>query len=238
MPDMLELEQVSVSYGSISAVRNVSLHIDDGEVVTLIGANGAGKTTLLKAISRLLGLVTGRIRLAGEDITQTDAHLVARRGIAHVPEGRRLVPNMTVEDNLRCGAFVRSDAEAIEADLERVMDRFPRLRERAAQLAATLSGGERQMVAIGRALMARPKLLMLDEPSLGLAPALVAEVFRIIGELRAEGRTILLIEQNATEALACSDRAYVLRVGEVVAEGSSEEVLRSSALREAYFGMH
>lgn len=235
---MLEVADLSICYGSIAAIRNVSISVSQGEVVTLIGANGAGKTTLVKAISGLIPVAGGKISFRGKNLTANEPHLIARMGIAHVPEGRKLVPSMTVEENLRCGAFCRKDKAAIESDLDAVMTRFPRLRERAHQLAMTLSGGERQMVALGRALMASPELLILDEPSLGLAPLLVEEVFQIIRELKAEGKTILLIEQNAVEALDCSDRAYVLRVGEVVMKGPSAELLQSPALREAYLGIH
>lgn len=235
---MLEVADLSICYGSIAAIRNVSISVSQGEIVTLIGANGAGKTTLVKAISGLIPVAGGKISFRGKDLTVSEPYLIARMGIAHVPEGRKLVPSMTVEENLRCGAFCRQDKAAIESDLDAVMTRFPPLRERASQLAVTLSGGERQMVALGRALMARPELLILDEPSLGLAPLLVEEVFQIIRELKAEGKTILLIEQNAVEALDCSDRAYVLRVGEVVMKGPSAELLQSPALREAYLGIH
>jgi branched-chain amino acid transport system ATP-binding protein len=234
---MLEIRNLSVAYGSITALKGVSLSVQKGEIVTLIGANGAGKTTLVKTIAGILTPKSGEIVFRGEDIAGTEAHVIARRGITLVPEGRRLVPTMTVEENLRCGAFHRNDLKEIEADLEHVMTRFPRLRERRHQIAMTLSGGESQMVALGRGLMARPELLMLDEPSLGLAPKLVDEMFAIIQTLKQEGRTILLIEQRAAEALACADRAYVLRVGEVVMEGPSRKLLQDPALREAYLGM-
>lgn len=235
---MLEVSDLSVCYGAITAIRNVSISVSEGEVVTLIGANGAGKTTLVKTISGLLRAASGKVSFRGRNLTACESYLIARMGIAHVPEGRKLVPDMTVEENLRCGAFCRTDKAVIESDLDAVMTRFPRLRERADQLAVTLSGGERQMVALGRALMARPELLILDEPSLGLAPLLVEEVFQIIRELKKEGKTILLIEQNAIEGLSCSDRAYVLRVGEVVMEGNSQKLLQSPQLREAYLGIH
>ncbi len=235
---MLEVKNLSVRYGSITAIRNVSITVGRGEVVTLIGSNGAGKTTLAKAISGLLPVSDGSIVFDSAQLTRRPAHEIARMGIAHVPEGRKLVPSMTVEENLRCGAYCRDDKAGIERDLQAVMTRFPRLRERARQISMTLSGGERQMVAVGRALMAGPRLLILDEPSLGLAPVLVEEVFQIIRELKAEGKTILLIEQNAVEALGCSDRAYVLRVGEVVMQGASSELLQSPALRESYLGIH
>jgi branched-chain amino acid transport system ATP-binding protein len=235
---MLEVENLTVKYGAIAAVRGASLTVNHGEVVTLIGANGAGKTTLVKAISGLLTKSGGRVVFQAEDITALPAHSITRRGLIQVPEGRKLVPTMTVEENLRCGAYRRSDQSEIEVDLDLVMTRFPRLRERRRQVAATMSGGERQMLAIGRALMARPELLILDEPSLGLAPLLVDEVFQIIREFKAEGKTTLLIEQNAVEALNCSDRGYVLRVGEIVMQGPSSNLARDEGLRHAYLGVH
>jgi branched-chain amino acid transport system ATP-binding protein len=235
---MLEVHNLTVRYGAISAVRDVSLLVHEGEVVTLIGANGAGKTSIVKALSGLLPKAGGEAIFRGTNITSLPAYEVTRLGLIHVPEGRKLVPTMTVEENLRCGAFRRSDKKEILADLDRVMTRFPRLRERRQQVAGTMSGGERQMLAIGRALMARPELLILDEPSLGLAPLFVDEVFAIIRELKAEGKTILLIEQNALEALAASDRAYVLRVGEIAMQGKSSELAHDEGLRHAYLGVH
>lgn len=234
---MLEVDALEVRYGAISAVRNVSLRVDAGEVVTLIGANGAGKTSIVKAISGLISHQAKAIRFRGAEIGALPAHEITRRGIVHVPEGRKLVPNMSVEENLLCGAFCRDDRAAIRDDLERTMDRFPRLRERRRQVAATMSGGERQMLAIGRALMARPEFLILDEPSLGLAPLLVDEVFRIIGELSREGKTILLIEQNAVEALNSSHRAYILRAGEIVMEGRSADLAADPGLKKAFLGV-
>ena len=234
---MLEIRDLAVAYGSILALKNVSLTVNKGEIVTLIGANGAGKTTLVKTIAGLLTPKSGDIRFHDQAIAGTEAHLIARGGITLVPEGRKLVPTMTVEENLRCGAFHRDDVDGIEADLDSVMTRFPVLRERRQQVTMTLSGGESQMVALGRGLMARPKLLILDEPSLGLAPKLVEAMFDIVRMFKQEGRTVLLIEQRATEALACSDRAYVLRVGEVVMEGPSRKLLQDPTLREAYLGM-
>jgi len=234
---MLDIRNLAVAYGSIMALKNVSLSVNKGEIVTLIGANGAGKTTLVKTIAGLLKPKSGEIRFRDENIAGNEAHLISRGGITLVPEGRRLVPTMTVEENLRCGAFHRVDQDGIEADLDAVMTRFPVLRERRRQETLTLSGGESQMVALGRGLMARPELLMLDEPSLGLAPKLVEAMFDIVRALKQEGRTILLIEQRAVEALACADRAYVLRVGEVVMEGPSRQLLQDPALREAYLGM-
>lgn len=235
---MLEISDLTVQYGAISAVRNISISVGKGEVVTLIGANGAGKTSIVKAISGIVAKSGGRTKFRDRDITGMPAHEITRLGLIHVPEGRKLVPDMTVEENLMCGAYCRDDRAEIARDLDKVMDRFPRLRERRTQQAATMSGGERQMLAIARALMARPQLLILDEPSLGLAPLLVDEVFNIVRELKSENRTILLIEQNAVEALDASDRAYVLRVGEVVMEGESVKISKDPALREAYLGIH
>jgi branched-chain amino acid transport system ATP-binding protein len=235
---MLEVSNLTVRYGAINAVRDVSLSVRVGEVVTLIGANGAGKTSIVKALSGLVPKAAGKATFRGKDITSIPAHEVTRLGLIHVPEGRKLVPNMTVEENLMCGAFCRNDKPEIVADIDRVMTRFPRLRERRAQVAGTMSGGERQMLAIGRALMARPELLILDEPSLGLAPLLVDEVFNIVREFKGEGKTILLIEQNALEALNASDRAYVLRVGEIAMQGKSSELANDEGLRQAYLGVH
>lgn len=235
---MLDVQDLTVSYGAISAVRNVSLTVKAGEVVTLIGANGAGKTSIVKALSGLIPKASGKARFGETDISSSPAHEIARLGLVHVPEGRKLVPSMSVEENLICGAYCRSDKNEIAADLDRVMTRFPRLRERRRQMAGTMSGGERQMLAIGRGLMARPELLILDEPSLGLAPLLVEEVFNIIAGLKQEGKTILLIEQNALEALDSSDRAYVLRVGEVVMSGRSSDLAQDPELRRAYLGVN
>jgi branched-chain amino acid transport system ATP-binding protein len=234
---MLEVAGLTVKYGAVTAIRGVSLHVAKGEVVTLIGANGAGKTTLVKAVSGLLPKAGGEVAFRGRSIHREAAHRITRLGLIHVPEGRKLVPSMTVEENLRCGAYCRDDRVGIEQDLDRILVRFPRLKERYAQHAATMSGGERQMLAIGRALMARPELLILDEPSLGLAPLMVEEVFNIIRELKSEGKTILLIEQSAMEALACSDRGYVMRVGEVVMEGRASQLLDDDGLRRAYLGV-
>jgi branched-chain amino acid transport system ATP-binding protein len=233
----LEINNLTVCYGAINAVRNVSIKVGAGEVVTLIGANGAGKTSIVKAISGLEPKAGGTAWFNDIDITNMPGYEITRRGLIHVPEGRKLVPNMTVEENLLCGAFCRTDRDAVADDMERTMDRFPRLRERRKQVAATMSGGERQMLAIGRALMARPDFLILDEPSLGLAPLLVDDVFRIIGELSSEGKTILLIEQNAMEALNHSHRGYVLRAGEIVMEGRSADLAADPGLRKAFLGV-
>jgi len=233
----LEINNLTVRYGAINAVRNVSIKVGAGEVVTLIGANGAGKTSIVKAISGLEPKASGTAWFNDIDITNMPGYEITRRGLIHVPEGRKLVPNMTVEENLLCGAFCRTDRDAVADDMQRTMDRFPRLRERRKQVAATMSGGERQMLAIGRALMARPDFLILDEPSMGLAPLLVDDVFRIIGELSDEGKTILLIEQNAMEALNHSHRGYVLRAGEIVMEGRSADLAADPGLRKAFLGV-
>ncbi len=235
---MLDVTNLTVSYGAISAVRNVSLTVKAGEVVTLIGANGAGKTSIVKALSGLVPKASGATKFRDADISSLPAHEITRLGLVHVPEGRKLVPSMSVEENLICGAYCRTDKQGIADDLDAVMARFPRLRERRHQLAGTMSGGERQMLAIGRGLMAKPELLILDEPSLGLAPLLVEEVFNIIAGLKQEGKTILLIEQNALEALNSSDRAYVLRVGEVVMSGQSDKLAEDPELRRAYLGVN
>jgi branched-chain amino acid transport system ATP-binding protein len=235
---MLEVNNMTVKYSAVTALRDVTIRISKGEVVTLIGANGAGKTSLVKAVSGLLPKASGTVTFRGGDITRHPAHKITRLGLIHVPEGRKLVPDMTVEENLRCGAYCRDDKAEIERDLEKIVTRFPRLKERYSQHAATMSGGERQMLAIGRALMAKPELLILDEPSLGLAPLMVDEVFNVVRELKAEGKTILLIEQSAMEALSCSDRGYVMRVGDIVMQGPAADLLQDEELRRAYLGAH
>ena len=233
---MLRLEEVWASYGSFQALFGVSLEVGAGEAVAVIGPNGAGKTTLLRAISKLIP-VRGRITMEGTDLATVPAHQVVARGIAQVPEGRRLFPGLTVEDNLRMGAF-HQEARARYADrLEFVYGLFPRLRERRDQLAGTMSGGEQQMCAIGRALMSGPKLLLLDEPSAGLAPVVVQQVFELIGQIRAEGFTVLIVEQNVRQVLRVVDRAYLLEAGTIRASGSAEELLASEAIHEAYLGI-
>lgn len=234
---MLDVENLTVSYGAISAVRNVSLTVKIGEVATLIGANGAGKTSIVKALSGLIPKTSGKIRFCGSDISALPAHEITRRGLIHVPEGRQLVPSMSVEENLMCGAYCRSDRSAIAADLDAVMTRFPRLRERRRQLAGTMSGGERQMLAIGRGLMAKPELLILDEPSLGLSPLLVEEMFELIGRLRREGLSILLVEQNVAQALELADRVYVIENGALRFDGLPAQLMGSDELRQAYLGL-
>jgi branched-chain amino acid transport system ATP-binding protein len=233
---VLELDGVDAFYGRIQALRGVTFHIDAGEIVALIGSNGAGKTTTLRTISGLMHPANGSIRLEGAEISRTPAHEIVRRGVCHAPEGRRVFARMQVIDNLQMGAYARSDGD-IGTDLERVYKLFPRLRERATQLAGTLSGGEQQMLAIGRALMARPKVLMLDEPSLGLAPILVELIFTIIKDINASGVPILLVEQNASKALELAHRGYVLETGNIVTQGSGAELLRSPEVQRAYLGL-
>ncbi len=231
---MLKVENINVYYGKINAVKNVSFEVNDGEVVALIGANGAGKSTMLKTVSGLLHPKTGTITFNGEDITHTEPHKLIPKGLSQVPEGRRIFLQMTVLENLEMGAFTRKGS--IDADIEDVFKRFPRLEERKKQVAGTLSGGEQQMLAMGRALMSHPKLLMLDEPSMGLAPILVDQIFDIIKELHKAGTTILLVEQNAEKALAIADRTYVLESGKIVLTGTGEELAKSDAIKKAYLG--
>ena len=233
---LLGITDLHVNYGGIAALRGVTLDVGAGEVVALIGANGAGKSTTLRAVSRIVPVRSGTIEFSGHDLLQRRAEEVVRLGIAHAPEGRRVLTRLTVEDNLLLGAYVRSDPDGIEADLQAHYDVFPRLRERRTQPAGTLSGGEQQMLAIARALMSRPTLLLLDEPSLGLAPIIVAEIFRIVDDLRARGVTILLIEQNARLALKHSDRAYVLETGAVSISGRSAELMADERVQAAYLG--
>jgi len=233
---MLDVRDVSVSYGKIRALKGVSLSVRRGEVVTLIGSNGAGKSTLLRAISGLLHPDSGRIELDGAPITRLAAHRIARLGLRLVPEGRGLLTRMSVRENLLMGRYAARAGSGGTGDLETVLERFPVLAERQQQLAGTLSGGEQQQLAIARALLARPAILMLDEPSLGLAPLLVKEIFRIVRRLKEEGSTILLVEQNAKQALQVADRAYILETGQIVLEGPASELLRGEAVQRAYLG--
>lgn len=233
---LLELNNLCVNYGGIQALQNIHLTINAGEVVSLIGANGAGKSTALRAISKIVNLRQGQIIYNGRDISRRQAHEVVKLGIAHSPEGRRVLTQQTVLANLELGAYVRSDFAAVKADLARQFEIFPRLAERRTQLAGTLSGGEQQMLAIARALMSRPKLLLLDEPSLGLAPAIVKEIFTIIQNLRSTGVTILLVEQNANLALQIADRAYVLEAGKITLTGIGLDLLNDERIRSAYLG--
>ena len=232
---MLTVNNINVYYGNIHAIKGISFDVNDGEIVTLIGANGAGKSTILKTVSGLLRARTGDILFEGQDIHATAPHKIVGLGLAHVPEGRRVFARMTVEENLEMGAFTQPNS-AIEADIENVYQRFPRLKERRKQIAGTLSGGEQQMLAMGRALMSHPKLLMLDEPSMGLAPILVEQIFSIIQELHAGGTTILLVEQNAQAALDVADRAYVLETGRIVLSGTGAELMASDSVQKAYLG--
>ncbi len=237
MMALLEVEGIDVFYGELQALWGVSLKVDEGEFVALIGPNGAGKTTTLKAISGLLKPAKGQIVFDGKDITGLPPHTIAAMGIAHVPEGRQIFPGLTVLENLKIGAYVRRAREKFEESLEFVFSLFPRLKERRNQIAGTLSGGERQMLAIARGLMSRPKLLMLDEPSLGLAPKLVLEVMDTLKRLHGEGLTILLVEQNVKYALELADRAYVLETGRVVMEGPGRELLEDPRIKSAYLGI-
>ena len=236
MADMLEIKDIHVYYGAIHAIKGVSLSVRQGEIVTLIGSNGAGKSTTLRTISGLLKPKEGDILFEGESIAGRPAQDIVKAGISQVPEGRRIFANMTVMENLELGAFSRSDADGIEADMHMVFKRFPRLLERKEQAAGTLSGGEQQMLAMGRALMSKPKLMMLDEPSMGLAPILVDQIFDIIRELHSSGVTILLVEQNAQMALSVANRAYVLETGTISMSGDAQDLLQNDDVRKAYLG--
>jgi branched-chain amino acid transport system ATP-binding protein len=233
---LLEVEGLAAHYGRIQALSGVSLRVEEGEIVTLIGANGAGKTTTLRAISGLIRPSSGTIRFAGQEITRTTPDLIVRAGLVQSPEGRRVFARMTVRENLELGAYTRGVPAEVASDLQRVIAIFPRLEERFAQKAGTLSGGEQQMLAIGRALMSRPRLLMLDEPSLGLSPILVETIFGVIREINQQGTTVLLIEQNARQALAIASRGYVLEVGKIVFAETAANLMASEAVRAAYLG--
>jgi branched-chain amino acid transport system ATP-binding protein len=233
---VLEIEQLVCCYGKVEALKRVSLVVRKGELVTLIGANGAGKTTTLKAISGLLPPTGGRMLFEGEDITRASPRHILSRGIAHCPEGRHVFPDMTVQENLEMGCYLRSDASAIATDIARIFESFPVLAERRRQVAGTLSGGEQQMLAIGRALMSRPKLVLFDEPSLGLAPNIVERTFEIIRSIRAEGTTVLMVEQNAYAALDMCDRGYLLESGTLTLEGTGRELIDNPHVRKAYLG--
>lgn len=233
---MLEVKNLSVHYGMIQAVRNVNFKVNEGEIVSLIGANGAGKSTILKTLSGLIHPSEGEILYLGENIASTSAKKIVEKGLVQVPEGRHVFPGLTVKENLELGAFLRKDKEEIQKDMEAVFERFPILKERKDQDAQTLSGGEQQMLAMGRALMSRPKLLFLDEPSMGLAPIFIREIFKIIQEIQKTGTTVLLIEQNAKMSLSISNRAYVLETGSVVLSGTGQELLESDEIQKAYLG--
>ena len=233
---MLKVENLSVHYGMIQAVRDVSFEVNEGEVVSLIGANGAGKTTILRTLSGLVRPSSGRIEFLGQEIQKTPAQKIVASGLSQVPEGRHVFPGLTVMENLEMGVFLKKNREENQANLKKVFSRFPRLEERKNQDAATLSGGEQQMLAMGRALMSTPKLLLLDEPSMGLAPIFIQEIFDIIQDIQKQGTTVLLIEQNANKALAIADRGYVLETGKIVLSGTGKELAASDEVRKAYLG--
>lgn len=233
---MLEIKDIEVFYGMIQAIKGVSFEVNEGEVIALIGANGAGKTTILHSITGLIAPKKGQILFEGQDITSTPAHKIVSMGMAHVPEGRRVFAQLTVLENLKMGAFTRRDKEEVEESLIRVYKRFPRLEERKNQMAGTLSGGEQQMLAMGRALMSRPRIILMDEPSMGLSPIFVNEIFDIIREVSEGGTTVLLVEQNAKKALSIADRAYVLETGNIVLDGKAEDLLNDDSVKKAYLG--
>lgn len=233
---MLEVKDLEVSYGLIRAIRGVSFEVNEGEIVALIGANGAGKTTIMHAVAGLIPKQAGRVSFLGNDITSVPAHTLVPMGMAQVPEGRRIFQELTVEENLRLGAYTRKDKKEIEATLERLYGRFAILRERAGQIAGTLSGGEQQMLAMSRALMSHPRLLLMDEPSMGLSPLYVSTIFDMIGQINREGTTVLLVEQNAKKALSIASRAYVLETGLITRTGTGDELLHDDSVRAAYLG--
>lgn len=233
---LLKVENINVYYGVIHAIKNVDFEVNQGEIVALIGANGAGKTSVMKTISGLIHSRGGSIQFDGHEISKLAAHKIPGLGLVQVPEGRRIFTQMTVLENLEMGAYLRNDKEEIQKDLEKIYHRFPRLKERKNQLAGTLSGGEQQMLAMGRALMAKPKLLLLDEPSMGLSPILVNEIFDIIKKINADGVTVLLVEQNANKALSIANRAYVLETGNITISGDAKEVANNPKVKEAYLG--
>lgn len=233
---MLEVKDLKVSYGMIQAIKGISFHVDQGEVIALIGANGAGKTTTLHTMTGLCQAESGSILFEGKELTKVPPHKIVTLGMAHVPEGRRVFSDLSVYENLKMGAYAVKDKKKIEETLERVYERFPRLKERKNQLAGTLSGGEQQMLAMGRALMSQPKIILMDEPSMGLSPILVNDIFDIIREVSKSGTTVLLVEQNARKALAIADRAYVLETGKIVLEGKAEDLLNNDSIKSAYLG--
>ncbi len=233
---LLEINDLYVNYGMISALKGISFEVNEGEVIALIGANGAGKTTTLHAVTGLIPAKSGSIKLAGKELTKIPAHKIVEMGMAHVPEGRRIFQQLSVLDNLKLGAFTRKDKANIDRDLQMVYERFPRLAERKTQIAGTLSGGEQQMLAMGRALMSNPKIVVMDEPSMGLSPILVSEIFDIITSIRKDGTTVLLVEQNAKKALSIADRAYVLETGNIVLSGKASELINDESIKKAYLG--
>ena len=234
---MLEVKDLQVSYGMIQAIKGVSFEVNQGEVIALIGANGAGKTTILHTVTGLLAPKAGSIMFEGQDITKVPAHKIVSMGMAHVPEGRRVFAQLSVYDNLKMGAYTRTDKNEIEESLEMVYKRFPRLEERKNQMAGTLSGGEQQMLAMGRALMSKPKIILMDEPSMGLSPIFVNEIFNIIQDVSASGTTVLLVEQNAKKALSIADRAYVLETGKIVLSGNASDLINDDSVKKAYLGV-
>lgn len=233
---MLEIKDLEVNYGVIQAIKSISFHVNEGEVVSLIGANGAGKTTILHTITGLITPKKGSIIFEDKDITKIPAHKIVTAGMAHVPEGRRVFAQLSVLENLKLGAYIRKDKDEIEETLQTIYKRFPRLEERKKQYAGTLSGGEQQMLAMGRALMSKPKIILMDEPSMGLSPILVSEIFDIIREISESGTTVLLVEQNAKKALVISDRAYVLETGNIVLEGEANKLANDPSIKKAYLG--
>ena len=233
---MLEIKDLCVNYGVIKALKGITFEVNEGEVIALIGANGAGKTTTLHTITGLLNARSGSIVLDGKDITKTPAHKIVKMGIAHVPEGRRIFQNLTVLDNIRLGAFTRKDKDGIAQDVEKVYKLFPRLEERKNQVAGTLSGGEQQMLAMGRALMSKPRIVVMDEPSMGLSPILVSEIFDIIQSIRQQGTTVLLVEKKKKKALSIADRAYVLETGKIVLSGKASDLINDESVKKAYLG--
>ena len=233
---MLQVEDLFVSYGVINAIKGISFSVNKGEIIALIGANGAGKTTILHTITGLVAPQSGKIVFEGNDITKTPAHKIVSMGMAHVPEGRRIFQELTVLENLKLGAYTVKDKRVIENNIKYVYEHFPRLEERKKQIAGTLSGGEQQMLAMGRALMSNPKIILMDEPSMGLSPILVSEIFRIIKEVSDDGTTVLLVEQNAKKALSVADRAYVLETGNIVLSGDASELMHNEEIKKAYLG--
>ena len=233
---MLEIRDLNVYFGVIQAIKNISFDVDAGEVVALIGANGAGKTTTLHTITGLLPAASGKITLDGKDLGKVPAHKIVSMGMAHVPEGRRVFAALSVYDNLKMGAYTRKDKKEIEDSLEMVFEAFPRLKERRNQVAGTLSGGEQQMLAMGRALMSKPRIILMDEPSMGLSPLYVTEIFEIIKKIKSEGTTVLLVEQNANMALSVADRAYVLETGRIIMDGKASDLMNDERVRKAYLG--
>lgn len=234
--ELLSVRELEVYYGVIQAIKGISFHVEEGEVIALIGANGAGKTTILQTITGLVNAKRGSIEYEGRELTKLPAHKIVSLGIAHVPEGRRIFSDLTVLENLKMGAFTRKDPEEILESLQDVYRRFPRLEERKNQIGGTLSGGEQQMLAMGRALMSKPKIILMDEPSMGLSPILVSEIFSIIKEISSSGTTVLLVEQNAKKALEIADRAYVLETGNIVLEGNALDLMNDDSVRKAYLG--